>query len=536
MAHSIPLERFPIRWNNLIGKESLKFKELEHALGARIWRQQMQVGKASDGHEAEFGLARQAGLRPAGKPASMAKRLFLSATLFSVVILLLSGIALSTLYRRTAEVNFDERLEVYLRALIADIATPGELAASAPGQLGEPHFEIPLSGWYWQITRLDTQKPEIRNSRSLFAAQLPRLSDKGVAAGVGGARKGYATGPDNRNLRIVERIIDTDDQGLYLIQVAATTDALEADISGFEARLVVTFAALALALILSSVAQLRFGLKPLRQFQTEVARVRRGEGQKIEGAFPPDISPLADELNLLIGANREVVEHARTQVGNLAHALKTPLSVIGNEASADPASPLAAKVEEQAAIMRDQLSFYLNRARAAVRAQTVGSTADVTAAVEALVRTFEKIYAARAICFAFAAPERIHFQGERQDFDEMAGNLIDNAGKWAKNAVSIAAAKDTERNDSQRHFFRVTIDDDGPGLSPGLRQTALARGKRLDETKPGSGLGLAIVADLAALYGGRLSLETSPQGGLRAELKLPCVSDQYQVPHRAAAT
>jgi signal transduction histidine kinase len=488
----------------------------------RVWQRQMQFAEDHNSNSAEPGLARPMGGHPSRKPASMAKRLFLSATFFSVVILLVSGIALSTIYRRTAESNFDERLGVYLRALIADIATPGESSASAPGQLGEPHFEIPFSGWYWQITRLDAQKPEIRNSRSLFAAQLPHLSDTGVAAGVGGARKGYATGPDNRVLRIVERIIDTEDQGIYLIQVAATTEELEAEISGFEQRLVVTFTALALALILSCAAQLRYGLKPLRRFQREVAAIRRGEAQQIEGAFPPDISPLADELNLLVAANREVVEHARTQVGNLAHALKTPLSVIVNEASANP-SPLAAKVEEQAAVIRDQLSFYLNRARAAVRARTAGSAADVHAAIEALVRTFEKIYAARAIRLTFEMPQTIRFHGERQDFDEMVGNLIDNAGKWAENAVAITVAQEPRRNLSERSFFFVTIDDDGPGLSAGLRQEALSRGKRLDETKPGSGLGLSIVADLASLYGGQLSLDTSPKGGLRAVLKLPAV-------------
>ncbi|HWX14368.1 MAG TPA: sensor histidine kinase, partial [Methylocella sp.] len=360
----------------------------------------MRVGEEQDGNDSKPASSRLVAIRASPKPASMARRLFLSATFLSVAILLISGIALSTLYRRAAESNFDERLGVYLRALVADIATPGESGPSAPGQLGEPHFEIPLSGWYWQITRLDLQKPEIRNSRSLFAAQLPRLSDTGIAAGVGGARKGYVTGPDDRVLRIVERIIDTGDQGIYLIQVAATTEEVEAEISNFERQLGLTFAALALALIISSALQLRYGLKPLRKLQEGVAAIRRGEAEQIEGVFADDISPLASELNLLISANREVVEHARTQVGNLAHVLKTPLSVIVNEFSADPSSPLAAKVEEQAAVMRDQLSFYLNRARAAVRARTVGSVADVTSAVEALVRTFEKIYAARAICFA----------------------------------------------------------------------------------------------------------------------------------------
>jgi signal transduction histidine kinase len=449
-----------------------------------------ELAESKKGNDSKPASSRLVAIRASPKPASMARRLFLSATFLSVAILLISGIALSTLYRRAAESNFDERLGVYLRALVADIATPRESGPSAPGQLGEPHFEIPLSGWYWQITRLDLQKPEIRNSRSLFAAQLPRLSDTGVAAGVGGARKGYATGPDDRVLRIVERIIDTGDQGIYLIQVAATTEEAEAEISNFERQLGLTFAALALALIISSALQLRYGLKPLRKLQEGVAAIRRGEAEQIEGVFADDISPLASELNLLVSANREVVEHARTQVGNLAHALKTPLSVIVNEASADPSSPLAAKVEEQAAVMRDQLSFYLNRARAAVRARTVGSVADVTSAVEALVRTFEKIYAARAICFATEVLETIRFQGERQDFDEMVGNLIDNAGKWALSAVAIAVVPEPRRNNSERRFFFVTIDDDGPGLSPGLRQAALLRGKRLDETKPGSGLGL----------------------------------------------
>jgi signal transduction histidine kinase len=483
----------------------------------------MQTGEEQSGNDSKPALARLASIRASPKPASMARRLFLSATFLSVAILLISGIALSTLYRRAAESNFDERLGVYLRALVADIATPGESGPSAPGQLGEPHFEIPLSGWYWQITLLDLQKPEIRNSRSLFAAKLPRLSDTGIAAGVGGARKGYATGPDGRVLRIVERIIDTGDQGIYLIQVAATTEEIEAEVSNFERRLVLTFASLALALIISSALQLHYGLKPLRKLQEGVAAIRRGDAEQIEGVFAHDVSPLASELNLLISANREVVDHARTQVGNLAHALKTPLSVIVNEASADPSSPLAAKVEEQAAVMRDQLSFYLNRARAAVRARTVGSAADVTSAVEALVRTFEKIYAARAICFTSEVPETIRFHGERQDLDEMVGNLIDNAGKWTQSAVAISVVPEPQRNNSERRFFFVTIDDDGPGLSPGLRQAALWRGKRLDETKPGSGLGLSIAADLASLYGGELSLDQSPKGGLRAVLKLPAL-------------
>jgi len=470
--------------------------------------------------ERPSGSARQdnAPVRP--RPRSIAKRLFFSAALLSFVILLVAGLVLSTIYRRTAEANFDERLGVYLHALVADIATPGEDSRAGPGQLGEPQFELALSGWYWQITRLDVPKPDIRSSRSLFAAKLPRLADSGVTPGAGGARRGYAKGPDDRVLRMRERMIDTGDQGIYLVQVAATTEEIEAQISRFEFDLVITFAVLALALVVSAAAQLRYGLKPLWQLQEGVAAIRRGEAEKIEGDFPQDLAPLASELNLLIDANRDVVERARTQVGNLAHALKTPLSVIVNEAAADP-GPLAAKVAEQAAVMRDQVSYYLSRARAAVRARTLGGAAEVAPTIEALVRTFEKIYAERAIGFTVSMPGTLHFQGERQDFEEMVGNLVDNAGKWARHAVAISVAPEPWLNLSERRLFRVTIDDDGPGLAAGLRQAALSRGKRLDEAKPGSGLGLSIVADLASLYGGNLSLEDSPKGGLRADLRLP---------------
>lgn len=451
---------------------------------------------------------------------SIAKRLFLSAAILSFAILLIAGLVLSTVYRRAAEDNFDERLGVYLRALVADIATPGEAGRADPDELSDPQFELALSGWYWQITRLDSEKPQIRSSRSLFAARLPRLSEQGVAAGMGGARRGYVKGPDDRPLRMLERIIDAGDEGIYLIQVAATTKALDAQIARFELDLVVTFCLLTLALIGSSALQLHFGLRPLRQLRQGVASIRRGQSELIEGDFPQDIAPLAGELNLLIAANRDVVERARTQVGNLAHALKTPLSVIMNEAAVDP-GPLASKVEEQALIMRDQVAYYLDRARAAVRAGTLSGATEVAPVIQALVRTFEKIYSARAIGFTAATPPAIRFLGERQDLEEMIGNLVDNAGKWAASEVAISVALEAPQDASERLFFRVTIDDDGPGLAAELREAAIRRGGRIDESKPGSGLGLSIVVDLAALYGGGLALDSSPKGGLRAELRLP---------------
>jgi signal transduction histidine kinase len=460
-------------------------------------------------------------LRLAGPSArSIAARLLVFSTVLSFAILLVAGLVLSTLYRRTAEARFDAQLGAYLRVLVADIATPGEASRTDPGQLGLPQFELPLSGWYWQITRFGEDASGIKSSRSLYTSRLPKLADLGVEAGLGGARAGHAHGPDERVLRILERVIDAGDDGIYLVQVAATTADLDAEIGRFQLGLAFTFALLALALAGSSVLQVLYGLKPLRQLREAVAAIRRGHAERIGGAFPQEIAPLAEELDLLVAANRIVVERARTQVGNLAHALKTPLSVILNEAARDH-GPLAEKVEEQAAIMRDQVARYLDRARAAVSAQGIGLATEVEPVIAGLLRTFEKIYADRVVGFSASARGNPRFQGERQDLEEMIGNLVDNAGKWARTRVMVTVAPDPARGLDAPAYFRVTIDDDGPGLEAELRDKALERGKRLDETKPGSGLGLSIVADLATLYRGTLVLEKSPAGGLRAELVLP---------------
>ena len=453
--------------------------------------------------------------------ASIAARLFISAALSCIFILTLAGLLLSALYRQTAETALDDQLSVYLRALVADIATPGEDSRAEPGQLGEPQFELALSGWYWQITRLDGAKPDIRASRSLFAGRLPKLPDDKAEAAPDGRRRGYVAGPDGRPLRMLERVINAGEQGQFLVQVAATTQSIESQVSQFEVALGVTFLLLGLLLVAAMGAQVRYGLRPLRHLRRSVTAVRRGQAERIDGEFPTEIAPLADELNLLIVANRDIVERARTQVGNLAHALKTPLSVILNEAEGE-SGPMARKVREQAAVMGDQVAFYLERARAATRAGAIGVAADAAPALAAMARTFGKIYP--AVDLLVECPNQLRFLGERQDLDDMLGNLIDNACKWSRGMVEVRAEL-LPASARDRAFFQTVIDDDGPGLPEDQRAEALRRGRRLDETKPGSGLGLSIVADLAAAYGGRLELGLSPLGGLRATLVLPALAE-----------
>ena len=454
---------------------------------------------------------------------SIASRLFLSAAFWSILILALAGLGLSALNKEWTEANFDDQLGVYLKALIANVAVPNEEGkAGAPQAAIAPQFELAFSGWYWQITRTDVSPPEIRASKSLFATQLPQL----VAVGNdhGAILSGYADGPGGHQVRMIQRQIDAGDDGRFLVQVAAPADAIQGQEHSFELGLAATFLALALALIGSTALAVRFGLRPLRVLREGVAGIRRGEAEHIAGEFPQDVAPLAAEVNQLIDANREIVERARTQVGNLAHALKTPLSVLMNEADSESAS-LPEKVREQTEIMRRQVTFYLDRARAAARARTFGAATEVKPVIEGLVRTYEKLHGDRALAFKVEMQPGLKFRGEAQDLTDLIGNLLDNAGKWAREKVSIHATRAAaiqEDKDSGR-FLVAEIDDDGPGLDKSARAAAIERGKRLDESRPGSGLGLSIVVELASIYGGSLELDESPLGGLRAILRLPCV-------------
>lgn len=453
------------------------------------------------------------------KDQSIATRLFLSAAAWSTVLLLIAGIFLVTFYRRNSERAFDARLGLYLSSLVADLAVGDDNQLSELGRLGDPQFDLAQSGWYWQVTRLSPTPPLIRQSLSLSGVRLPWPQNAGARNDTTSQRLYYVDGPDGRRLRVLERIIDIGATGTFLIQIAATNEFVEEQVWSFKLALVLTFMLLSLALVGTTALQVRYGLKPLRQLQGEVANIRQGRAEKIDGDFPQDLAPLAEELNLLIAANREVVDRARTQVGNLAHALKTPLSVITNEAD-NQKSAFGQKVREQTQIMRDQVTYYLDRARAAARSTVIGSVLEIKEPLTALVRTFEKIYRDRQLRFQRKSSANIRFRGEKQDFEEMVGNLLDNAGKWARSSVVIETSR---RKKSEGDFLQIVIDDDGPGLPAELRQEALTRGRRLDETKPGSGLGLSIVNDLAATYGGELALEDSPLGGLRVRLTLPAV-------------
>ncbi len=450
---------------------------------------------------------------------SLALRLFVSATGWTVVILVGTAVLLSSLYRQAVERSFDHRLSVYLRTLVADVASPDVTADKFPQSLGEPLFELPLSGWYWQVTRVDGKKKDVRSSRSLWDGALPHLQAQQPQTAAGETREGYVQGPEDQKLRLIERTIDLGEDGRFLVAVAGDASEIDDETDAFYQALAITFGALTVVLILTTMFQVRFGLAPLKRISESLTAIRSGSAERLEGIFPDEIAPLARETNALIEANRQIVERARTHVGNLAHALKTPLSVMVNEAVSRGDDPFASKVREQTDIMRDQVARHLERARLAARVKAIATLTDVAPVVTALARTMEKIHRDKQIAIAIEAPVDAKFLGERQDLEEMVGNLLDNACKWAQSRVAVVCEQSGGNGNTP--ILRIIVDDDGRGLSASEREQVAHRGRRLDETKPGSGLGLSIVVELAALYGGSLNLGTAPIGGLRAELVLP---------------
>jgi signal transduction histidine kinase len=304
--------------------------------------------------------------------------------------------------------------------------------------------------------------------------------------------------------------------------VAGPQDWLDHLVANFRYRLTTALALAGIGLVAVTLFQVRFGLLPLRQIEGGLAAIRSGAASTLEGELPAEIEPLQSELNALIRSNQDIVDRARTQVGNLAHALKTPLAVITNEARSEK-TKLGAKVAEQAQIMSEQVKHYLDRARMAARVNVIRRVTPVAPVIDPLVRTLERIHQDKNVKIAVSCPSDARFQGERQDLEEMLGNLLDNACKWARRSVELTVEPSPTTGRASQRRLTITVADDGPGLTDEQRAKIGKRGLRLDETKPGSGLGLSIVMDLAQSYRGSCALARAPNGGLAVHLVLPAV-------------
>lgn len=456
---------------------------------------------------------------------SLAFRLFATSAAWTLLVLPLAGYLIFSLYRDDVQLTFDAQLKKLLQALSIDsMNTTGDLPV-APQNMYEPLFEVTHSGWYWQIRPIDGAPGRTLVSPSLASEVLQSPYDKKFPTDTTGTRWMNVPGPTGETIRILE-VIDTPGHDpaktKYSVIVAGPLDWLEATNAKFRNRLSTALSLFGLGLLAVTLFQVRFGLLPLRRIEKGLGDIRSGTASKLDGTLPAEIEPLQSELNALIHSNQDIVDRARTQVGNLAHALKTPLAVITNEAR-DDKSPFAAKVAEQAQIMRDQVSHYLDRARMAASAGAIGRVTPVEVIAEPLVRALERINRDKGIEIAMDIAPGAKFQGEKQDLEEMLGNLLDNACKWGRKRVLLKAVVVTPDPRAKIKRVVLTVEDDGPGLTAEQRAKIGKRGMRLDETKPGSGLGLSIVSDLATSYRGTIGLDASPMGGLLVRLELPAV-------------
>jgi signal transduction histidine kinase len=325
------------------------------------------------------------------------------------------------------------------------------------------------------------------------------------------------TGPAGEPLRaVVMPITLPGAPGGFVYTIAGPVADVREDVREFGAKLAVTLAVLALGLVGAVVAQVHYGLRPLQYLRRALAEVRSGSAPRLPESFPGEVQPLVHELNALLDHNTALLERARTQTGNLAHALKNPLTVIRSEA-ATVAGPPGPVLREQADVMRRQIEWHLARARAAGAHGVLGARATVADVAHDLQFSLERLYRERALKIELRDLDDLVFQGDAQDLEEMLGNLMDNACKWARSRVRVSGSR-------SGHNLRLAVEDDGPGIAQRDREGVLLRGRRLDETTAGAGLGLAIVCDLAELYRGSLELTRSDLGGLCATLELPAAT------------
>nr|WP_156592252.1 HAMP domain-containing sensor histidine kinase [Agrobacterium vitis] len=455
----------------------------------------------------------------------------LSATLWYIIALVTMAVVISALYRQGAERSFNDLLRAQLYNVVNSVTVgDGESLSGSPA-LGDLRFSQPGTGWYWLVEPLGSFNAAPLASTSLGLTNLPVPSFEESPFDQNYERFYGMTDSFGNRLRIAETEVILDESGRAArFRVSGNLKVVEDEITGFSHRLYAVLAMFGVGGLLVNAVTIIFGLKPLDRARRALERIRGGEAERIEGEFPREIEPLANEINALIDSNHRIVERARMQVGNLAHSLKTPIAVLLNEARVlDP--PHGEVIKAQASAMQSQVGTYLNRARIAAQRESVLSRAEVEPVLERLVRVMRKLNPDKQ--FEVQLESQASGQGlvlamESQDLEEILGNLLENAARHSETTVTVTAriapVGEIGLDPGRRAWLEIIVEDDGPGLDPDQIGEALKRGRRLDESKPGTGLGLSIVKEITSEYQGKLGLSRGINGGLLARLVLPALS------------
>ncbi|EED38684.1 two-component sensor histidine kinase [Stenotrophomonas sp. SKA14] len=431
---------------------------------------------------------------------SLRRRLLLVAGIGLVLVSVLASVLLGELFKRSARDRLDHELQQDMLTLLAQAEVDPEGQLRLRQEPNDARFQRVFSGAYWQIA--DQQGKVLLQSRSLW--------DQTLAATADGPTQRNLAGPMQQSLRArVQQVRLPRAAQAYVAVVASDRSALDADVAAFRQRTAIALAVLVAAWLAVLASQVHFGLRPLRGLRQQLERIRRGEAERIDRRqLDLEIAPLADELDALLDHHQRMVARARSSAEDLAHALKTPLSVLAAETQGD-GRDWRRTLHEQGARMRASIDRYLAAGLAVDHRQR----SEVAPAAEALCRLMTRVHASRGIHFRVDVAPGLAFAGAVTDLEEMLGNLLDNAGKWARHEVRLRALAQQDR-------LHIEVRDDGPGLDEAKLESVLQRGVRLDERVEGSGLGLAIAADIAASHGGSLRL-SNENPGLRARLELP---------------
>ncbi|MGV8855321.1 MAG: ATP-binding protein [Devosia sp.] len=446
------------------------------------------------------------------RKGSIAASLFWLSAGWLVLALVATGFLLTDLYSRALDTSLSQTLDFHIESLAGAVLQTGD-PQSADIALTDPRFGRPRSGWYWVIRDADGTLYNL--SPSVVGIDLPGIAGPASATGRDTAIVDDAFGT---RLRVVQRTVTVAPKTYQIIVTGNLSEILEL-VSDFRGQAFIVLGAVGVMLAIMSFIVARFAMRPVDRLSAAIESVREGESVAISGAYPREIAPLAEEVNELLRSNAQIIERARNQVGNLAHGLKTPLAVLRNEAGANKGA-LADVVLAESDKMSTMVATYLERARLAARTAVVGKKTDAVVIITRLVRVMAKIHPDVAVLLHPADANLPWFRGDEADLEEMAGNLLDNACKWSRGQVEVHL--EAARGDVGA-MLALRIDDNGPGLSEQDAQKVLRRGVRLDEKTPGSGLGLDIVKELVDVYGGSLTLQRSPMGGLLVDLRLPTV-------------
>ncbi|RAK34379.1 signal transduction histidine kinase [Falsochrobactrum ovis] len=453
---------------------------------------------------------------------SLAVRVVTLSTLWVILALMVGATAISALYSEAARDNFERLLSAHLFSLVGAVSISPDGSLDGRPELGDARYSSPLSGWYWSVVPVTPNVHGELRSQSQMGRPLPDVSISEVPFDSSFRRAFTMPGLNGEELYVVEtEVVLAADNRVARFRVMGNLTEILQEVRQFRTRLILYLSAFGLGSILINAAIILFGLRPLDKVRRALGDIREGRATKLDTSVPLEIAPLAHEMNALIENNRRIVERSRTQVGNLAHSLKTPLSVLVNEART-LGGEHGRIVREQSEAMQVQIQHYLQRARIAAQRNSVVFRTPVTPVLERIKRVTAKLNPESNITFDNQLPSAI-FAGEKEDLEEIVGNLLENAAKWGRNRIHIILRSAQPIKDKRR--FEIIIEDDGEGLAPDRIKEALRRGNRVDESKPGTGLGLSIVQDTVQEYGGDLRLSKAALGGLKVCVFLPLTED-----------